>query len=471
MAPATAAGSGSGRASSGALLAVRPALEGLPELEAGEATNRHVDPKAYDRLPHDVADRPVALLDERLLEQTLFLVEALDLPLDDALDHLLGLALLARLRGVDLPLGRELGRRDVLAPDVARRGRRHLQRQVVHEPLELGRLGDEVGLAVHLDEDADLPARVDVGADRTVGGCARRLLRRLGEPALAQQTERALEVAAALRKRLLAVEEAGAGALAQVLDELEAHGCGPSTASAGASTGTVPAPSPGSCPAPRWRSSQRLRPSTTAPAIAPPNRRRDRNAELVRLADRDLLLRGVDHEERVGELAQPPDAAERGEQLVALAAEALRLLLRDRLRDLRVLEHLVEFLQALDRLLDRLEVGEGAAEPARVHVERPAALGLLADHVLRLLLGADEEHLPALGRQVANEVVGFPEHLHRLLEVDDVDAVARAEDVRLHLRVPAAGLVPEVHAGLEQVLHGDVGHGRCSRIGPPFTRE
>src|SRR5579875_3392245 len=274
MAPATAAGSGSGRASSGALLAVRPALEGLPELEAGEATNRHVDPKAYDRLPHDVADRPVALLDERLLEQTLFLVEALDLPLDDALDHLLGLALLARLRGVDLPLGR----RDVLAPDVARRGRRHLQRQVVHEPLELGRLGDEVGLAVHLDEDADLPARVDVGADRTVGGCARRLLRRLGEPALAQQPERALEVAAALRKRLLAVEEAGAGALAQVLDELEAHGCGPSTASAGASTGTVPAPSPGSCPAPRWRSSQRLRPSITASAIAAQNRRMARIA-------------------------------------------------------------------------------------------------------------------------------------------------------------------------------------------------
>src|SRR5579885_2546972 len=275
MAPATAAGSGSGRASSGALLAVRPALEGLPELEAGEATNRHVDPKAYDRLPHDVADRPVALLDERLLEQTLILVEALDLPLDDALDHLLGLALLARLRGVDLPLGR----RDVFAADVARRGRRHLQRQVVHELLELGCLGDEVGLAVHLDEDADLPARVDVGTDRTVGGRAHRLLRRLGEPPLAQQPERALEVAAALRKRLLAVEQAGAGALAQVLDELEAHGCDPSTASAGASTaGAVPAPSVGSWPAPRWRSSQRLRPSITASAIAAQNRRMARIA-------------------------------------------------------------------------------------------------------------------------------------------------------------------------------------------------
>jgi len=40
------------------------------------------------------------------------------------------------------------------------------------------------------------------------------------------------------------------------------------------------------------------------------------------------------------------------------------------------------------------------------------------------------------------------ETLDRLREVDDVDAVALREDVRLHLRVPAPGLVAEVDAGL-----------------------
>src|SRR5581483_8006806 len=102
-----------------------------------------------------------------------------------------------------------------------------------------------------------------------------------------------------------------------------------------------------------------------------------------------------------------------------------------------------ELLQAVDRLLDRLEVREHAAEPPRVHVERAAAFGLLADGVLRLFLRPDEERLPALRDEIAHEVVRVAEELHGLLEVDDVDAVARAEDVRLHLRVPAARLVPE----------------------------
>src|SRR3712207_6966300 len=36
-----------------------------------------------------------------------------------------------------------------------------------------------------------------------------------------------------------------------------------------------------------------------------------------------------------------------------------------------------------------------------------------------------------------------------LLKVDDVDPVPLAEDVAAHLRVPAPGLMTEVHAGLE----------------------
>src|SRR5262249_33802893 len=56
------------------------------------------------------------------------------------------------------------------------------------------------------------------------------------------------------------------------------------------------------------------------------------DAELVGLLDRDLLLLRVDHEKRVGQLAQPLDAAERGQELLALAAKALDLLLGERLR-------------------------------------------------------------------------------------------------------------------------------------------
>src|SRR5690606_22890172 len=50
----------------------------------------------------------------------------------------------------------------------------------------------------------------------------------------------------------------------------------------------------------------------------------------------------------------------------------------------------------------------------------------------------------------------------RLLQIDDVDAVAVGEDEPLHLRVPATGLVPEMRAAVEQLLHGYDSH--CSRI-------
>ena len=70
----------------------------------------------------------------------------------------------------------------------------------------------------------------------------------------------------------------------------------------------------------------------------------------------------------------------------------------------------------------------------------------------------------AAGDEVAHEAVGAFDAGERLLEIDDVDAVALTEDEALHLRVPAPGLVPEVDAGLEHLTHGDDGHVRCSPL-------
>ena len=87
----------------------------------------------------------------------------------------------------------------------------------------------------------------------------------------------------------------------------------------------------------------------------------------------------------------------------------------------------------------------------------PSARGLFLDDVLRLALGADEEHVAAAADGLDDEVVRAREEARGLVEVDDVDAVARAVDERAHLRVPALGLVAEVTAGLDEVLHAD-GH-------------
>ena len=57
------------------------------------------------------------------------------------------------------------------------------------------------------------------------------------------------------------------------------------------------------------------------------------------------------------------------------------------------------------------------------------------------------------GDRIADEVESPVEQLGRFLQVDDVDPVTGAEDIRLHLRVPATGLVSEVDTGLQQGLH------------------
>src|SRR3546814_9679495 len=70
-------------------------------------------------------------------------------------------------------------------------------------------------------------------------------------------------------------------------------------------------------------------------------------------------------------------------------------------------------------------------------------------------LGADEQHLAARCHRRGDEIERTREQRHGLQQIDDVNAVAVAEDIRLHLRVPAVRLVAEVRAGFEQLLHGD----------------
>ena len=82
--------------------------------------------------------------------------------------------------------------------------------------------------------------------------------------------------------------------------------------------------------------------------------------------------------------------------------------------------------------------------------------GLVADRLLGLLLGARRRGRSRRWRPSRSRSRGpSPRRLDRLGQVDDVDAVALREDVRLHLGVPAASLVSEVDTGLKQLAHRD----------------
>src|SRR5579875_3705479 len=126
---------------------------------------------------------------------------------------------------------------------------------------------------------------------------------------------------------------------------------------------------------------------------------------------------------------------------------------------------LFELLEPLDRGPDGLEVGQHPAQPAVVDIEHAAAFGLFPDDVLGLFLGAHEQQRAAGAGKVAHKVVGAAKHAHGLLQIDDMNPVTSPEDIRLHLGVPAAGLVPEVDASLQKLFHADFGHGIFSLLG------
>src|SRR5439155_21117517 len=129
------------------------------------------------------------------------------------------------------------------------------------------------------------------------------------------------------------------------------------------------------------------------------------------------------------------------------------------------LQHFLQFLQTFDRLADGLEVGQQPPGPAVVDVEHAAALGLFPHHFLRLLLGADKQQLPALGCQLAYELARLAQHPHGLLQIDDVDTVAGAEDIGFHLGAPPAGLVAEMDPRFKQLLDRNVDHESCLSLG------
>src|SRR5262249_13742459 len=113
----------------------------------------------------------------------------------------------------------------------------------------------------------------------------------------------------------------------------------------------------------------------------------------------------------------------------------------------------LEFLEALQAVADGTVIGEGAAEPAFADVGHPAAERFALDGFLGLALGADEQHELPLTDRLGQEAATPEQAADRFAQVDDMDEIPLAVNVRPHLRVPAAGAMPIMHAGLDQLLH------------------
>src|SRR5919201_176793 len=202
-------------------IAVPPAstLRGLPKLVADESAdgNPLADPGAH--LVEQLPDGLGVILHERLLEEDVVLVERVELPADDPLDHVVGLAGLLGLDPRDVLLLVDDARGHVL-PDEPSRCRRagDVECDVLHQLPELVGVGHEVRLAVHLDEDPDRVVEVDVAVDPALVGGPAGALGHRGQAPLAEQLRGALDVAVGVLEGALAVHHARAGALAELLD-------------------------------------------------------------------------------------------------------------------------------------------------------------------------------------------------------------------------------------------------------------
>src|SRR5450759_1186718 len=154
-----------------------------------------------------------------LLEQDDARKPGVQLALDDPLAHVL--RLVGRLLLVDPRLcGAELLRHLLARHEPHGRRGGELHRHVAGEADEVLVVGDEVGVAVDLDQHADLRARVDVGLDRALG--RRPLAEILDLLALPdpQDLDRLLDVARGLGEGLLAGHHPRARAVAQGLHVL-----------------------------------------------------------------------------------------------------------------------------------------------------------------------------------------------------------------------------------------------------------
>ena len=139
-------------------------------------------------------------------------------------------------------------------------------------------------------------------------------------------------------------------------------------------------------------------------------------------------------------------------------APQLRLLLLPVIVDDPFGLHFLDLLQAADGFPDGIEIGQGASQPAPGHIMLTAGFGRFFDCFLRLLFRAHEEHLAAFAHRFAQKITGRFESGERFAEVDNVDAIARIEDERFHLRVPAFGLMSEMDACFQQFFYADTNH-------------
>src|SRR5215831_5364493 len=100
-----------------------------------------------------------------------------------------------------------------------------------------------------------------------------------------------------------------------------------------------------------------------------------------------------------------------------------------------------------------------------IHIVHATPGCFFSNSFLGLFLCAHEQDGSTICGYLLNKLVRFIQTCHRLLQVNDMDAIAIHKDERSHLGVPTTGLMPKVNTSFKKLLHRD---NVCQKQDPPF---
>ncbi len=110
-------------------------------------------------------------------------------------------------------------------------------------------------------------------------------------------------------------------------------------------------------------------------------------------------------------------------------------------------------LQATNRLTNGLVVGQHTTQPALIYKWHTNAGCLLVHNFRGCSFGTHKQDFIAFTCECLNLAQRIVEGRQGLLEVDDVNFVSSAKQVRRHLGVPESGLMAKMHASSQHISH------------------
>ena len=192
--------------------------KGFSDRIASESPEDDIFPNLRDFRRDQFFDRLIWILDEALFEQADGAVKFVQFSFDDFHHNILRLAF--HLLGIDRAFGFNRGRGHLIAADVEWLGSGDVKGDVFDESTEAFVFGHEIGLAIDLDENADLALKVNVGGDDAFFGRAGRLFAGASDPFGTQKRFGFVEIASGLGQGAFAIHEARVGLLAKLFDRL-----------------------------------------------------------------------------------------------------------------------------------------------------------------------------------------------------------------------------------------------------------